>query len=46
MILVDDERIELFSAMKSDLAGMEIYCWSDVKQDRGNIKVNKHPGYR
>jgi len=41
MILVDEERVELFSAMKGDLPGSKIYCWSQVKVDGGDIKVSK-----
>ena len=41
MILVDEERVELFSAMISDLAGSRIYCWSEVKMDGGDIKVSR-----
>jgi len=41
MILVDEERVELFSAMKSDLADSEIYCWSEMKMDGGDIKVSR-----
>jgi hypothetical protein len=41
MILVDEERVELFSAMKGDLAGSKIYCWSVLKQNAGDIKVSR-----
>ena len=41
MILVDEERVELFSAMMSDLAGSKIYCWSELKQAGGDIKVSR-----
>jgi hypothetical protein len=41
MILVDEERVELFSAMKGDLPGSKVYCWSEVKVDGGDIKVSR-----
>jgi hypothetical protein len=41
MILVDEERVELFSAMKGDLSASKTYCWSEVKLAGGDIKVSK-----
>jgi hypothetical protein len=32
MVLVDEERIELFSSMQPDLGGLNMYCWSDTSQ--------------
>jgi len=41
MVLVDEERVELFSTMKRDLAGSQVYCWSAVNPTkRGSIKVS------
>jgi hypothetical protein len=41
MILVDEERVDLFTAMKGDLGESKIYCWSELKQAGGDIKVSK-----
>ena len=38
---MDEERVELFSTMKRDLAGSKFYCWSAVKSTGGSpIKVS------
>lgn len=40
MILVDEERVELFASMQSDLGEMEMYCWSDTASSKHSfIKV-------
>jgi hypothetical protein len=31
MVLVDEERVELFAEMSKDLGGMEMYCWSELR---------------
>jgi hypothetical protein len=46
MILVDEERVDLFTGMKGDLAESKIYCWSELKQTGRDIKVSKPESHR
>jgi len=41
MILIDEERVELFSAMMGDLFESKIYCWSELNESGGDIKVSR-----
>jgi len=39
MVLVDEERVELFTSMSKDLEEPNVYCWSELGGTRGGSSI-------
>ena len=39
MVLVDEERVELFTSISKDLEEPKIYCWSELEGIRGGSSI-------
>jgi hypothetical protein len=39
MVLVDEERVELFAEMSKDLGGIKMYCWSELRGSRAGSSI-------